>query len=363
MSFDLTAEQAILRDSLSACLARHWDQARHNKGGIEARRRLWDDVVRELGLTGVTIPEAQGGLGGGRVDMMVIARELGRALALEGFVPTVVCGGALFARTGDDRRLAALAAGDLHLALAHVEPGQRPDARAVASRVAEGRLTGTKVMVAGAPLATHFIVSANEPGQDAFSLFLVPAGSPGIRRRDFNQIDGQPASELTFTDVAIAEDDRIGDAGQGPDLHRAAADEAVIARAGEGIGMMEVLIRTTADYLGQRQQFGQPLATFQALQHRMADMLLQLEDTRSMLHMALSADDTDPAAFQQAVSGLKITSSEALRFVSQQAVQLHGGMGITDELMVSHYFKRAMVIIASDGGPDFHRKRYEASLG
>lgn len=361
MNFDLSEEQVLLRDAVASYLSRHWDQDRHNNGGPAARESLWSGLSAELGLMAVTAPEEAGGMGGGIVELTVIAQELGRALALEGFIPTLAYGGTLFRETGDAARIAALAEGDMRIAIAHSEPGLLPGGTAVAAR-ADGTMQGTKTMVAGAPIATHLVVSAMEPEQRDFSLFLLPANAPGVTTRRFDMIDGQPAAELTFEGTPVPEDARIGAPGQGLALHRHAADIATIAHTAEAVGMMEALVRITADYLAGRKQFGQPLAQFQALQHRMADMVLGLEDSRSLLYMAALTDPADPT-FEQAVTGMKVKTAEALRFVSQQAVQLHGGMGITDELMVGHYFKRAMVVNEAFGGPDHYRARYEASLG
>ncbi|WP_158969711.1 acyl-CoA dehydrogenase family protein [Chachezhania sediminis] len=363
MNFDLSEEQVILRDALAGYLSHHWDQQRHNQGGVPARKALWDGIAGELGLMAIAVPERAGGSGGGLDDIMVVAQELGRCLALDGFIPTVAYGGNLFTATGDLARLETIASGAMVLALAHAETGLLPDGRAVATTVTDTGLTGVKVMVAGAQLASHVIVSAMEPGQTAYSLYLVPNDAPGIARQDFNMIDGQPSSELTLGGVAVGADMRIGAAGAGPDLHRRAADIATVAHSAEAVGMMETLIRTTVDYLQGRSQFGQKLAAFQVLQHRLADMVLHLEDARSMLFQTVLADQGDRDGFERAVTGMKVKVAEALRFVSQQAVQLHGGMGITDELMVGHFFKRAMTVNEAYGGPAAFRKRYEKSLG
>lgn len=363
MDFNLSEAQVMLRDSVAGYLAKKWDQQRHNRGGLEARRALWNGVAEDLGLMGVTVPENAGGMGGGIVDIMVVAQELGRALALDGFIPTVVYAGSLFEQTGDATRLSTLADGGTVVSLAHYETGLLPDGKAVATRIANGAMTGKKVMVAGGQLATHFVVSAMESNQERYSLYLVPASAPGIERREFNMIDGQPSLELELTSVAVDEAMRIGDAGAGPQLHRRAADAATIAHAAEAVGMMEALIRTTVEYTQGRSQFGQKLAQFQVLQHRMSDMVLHLEDARSMLYQAVLTDPEDASDYERAVTGMKVKVAEALRFVSQQAVQLHGGMGITDELMVGHYFKRAMTVNEAYGGPNAYRKRYELSLG
>lgn len=362
MNFDLSEEQVMLGRSVAAYLEKHWDQDRLSNGGTAARRALWQGMAADLGLLSVMVPESMGGMGGGMIDAMVVAQELGRHLALDSFVPTAVYAGTLFQAADATQALEGVGTGKMIVALAHAEPGQLSGARKVGTSVENGRLTGTKIMVAGAPLATHFIVSAQEDEQQTFSLFLLSADATGITRSDFTMIDGQAASELRFEGVAVGAETRLGAIGAGANLHLHAADMATIAHTAEAVGMMETLIRTTAAYITGRQQFGQPLSAFQALQHRMADMVLYLEDTRSLLYMALLTDPADTRAFERAVTGMKVKAAEALRFVSQQAVQLHGGMGITSELMVGHFFKRAMTVNESYGGPGFYRKRYEASL-
>ncbi len=363
MDFNLSEAQVMLRDSLAGFLAKRWDQPRHNHGGAQARKALWDGAAEELGLMAVTLPEDAGGMGGDIVDIMVVAQELGRALALDGFIPTVVYAGNLFKATGDGNRLSMLGDGTTVVSLAHYETGLLSDGAAVATRVVNDGISGKKVMVAGGQLATHFVVSAMEAGQKRYSLYFVPANAPGIERREFNMIDGQPSLELALNSVAVDDAMRIGAPGSGPDLHRKATDVATIAHAAEAVGIMEALIRLTVDYTQGRTQFGQKLAQFQVLQHRMSDMVLHLEDARSMLYQAVLANPADTADYERAVTGMKVKVAEALRFVSQQAVQLHGGMGITDELMVSHYFKRAMTVNEAYGGPNAYRKRYELSLG
>lgn len=363
MDFNLSEAQVMLRDSLAGYLAKKWDQPRHNHGGIEARKTLWSGAAEEIGLMAVALPEEAGGMGGDIVDIMVIGQELGRTLALDSFIPTVVYAGSLFQQTGDESNLAMLGEGATVVSLAHYETGLLPDGKAVATRVADAKISGKKVMVAGGQLATHFVVSAMEEAEERYSLYFVPADAAGIERLEFNMIDGQPSLELTLNSVAIDDTMRIGAPGAGPELHRKAADAATIAHAAEAVGMMETLIRLTVDYTQGRTQFGQKLAQFQVLQHRMSDMVLHLEDARSMLYQAVLADPADAEGCERAVTGMKVKVAEALRFVSQQAVQLHGGMGITDELMVSHYFKRAMTVNEAYGGPNAYRKRYELSLG
>lgn len=363
MNFDFDEDQTMLRDAVSSYLEKNWTQDRHNTGGATERVTLWSGMAGELGLMGIALPESVGGIGGGRVENMLVMEQLGRALALESYVPTVVVAGGILLRSGADPALAsAIATGEMRVALALNEMGLRPYGHAVTTTISpSGAINGSKIMVAGAPMATHFMVSAMEPDAAAYSLFLVDANAEGIERRDFTMVDGQPASEIKFVETASF--DRLGKSGQGPALYERGSDEANIALGAEAIGIMGALIEQTVAYISQRKQFGQPLASFQVLQHRMADMAMLYEQAKSMVYMATLQEIDDIAAFQSAVSAMKVQLVESLRLITQESVQMHGGMGITDELMIGHYFKRGMVIMASFGTTDDHQKRFDQLMG
>ncbi len=367
MDFDFTAEQQMLRDVLSGYLAEHWDFAarrREVQDLAPGATALWRGIANDLGLLGAAFPIEAGGLGGGAVETMLIMEQFGRALVTEPHLSTVVIAGGVLKRWGGEKALALIAeiiSGETIIVFAHDEQSTRfglANVRTRGVRRGDGYcVSGRKSVVLGGPVATHFLVTAQT--ERGLSLLLVSAQATGVNREDFVAIDGQRASNIDFDNAeALC---LIGSEGEGLLLLEPAIDDAIVALGAESIGIMRELIDRTTIYLQQRKQFGQPLAAFQALQHRLADMTIHFEQAKSMVYMATLArqDDGNRSA---AVSAMKIQVDKSLRFVSQQAVQLHGGMGITDELAIGHYFKRALVIMASFGNEDDHYRRYDALM-
>jgi alkylation response protein AidB-like acyl-CoA dehydrogenase len=363
MLFDLTTEQEQLRDSLQK-----WLRADY---GFERRREIastpegWSGEVwqqlADLGVLALTLPEAHGGLGGGPMDTLLVMEEIGRSLVLEPYLSTVVLGAALVARAGSDAQRAAtlgsVADGSRRLAFAHYEPGQRYAPRVLATRAERGgegwRLNGTKTNVIHGGTADQWIVSAHT-GTGA-SLFLVDRRAAGVEVLVYPTHDEGRAARIVFADVRLPADALLGREGTADPVIEHAIDGAIAAVCAEAVGAMSALLEMTGEYLRTRRQFGVPIGSFQVLQHRMADMLLDTERARSMALLAATQLETAaPAERRRIVSAAKVKTSEAARFVGQQAVQLHGGIGVTDELAVSHYFKRLALIERAFGDADFH---------
>lgn len=364
MNFELSDEQKLLRESLAGYLQRRYDFDARGAAAADGgwRPEIWAGFAGDLGLFGAALSEAEGGFGGGATETMLIAEELGRALVMEPYIEGIVVATALLRDAhGVDALRDAIVAGETIVAPALYEAETRfatTPAVTVATTAPSGEtlLDGAKVAVAAAPLAARFLVSAREG--EGVSLFLVDAAAPGITRRDYPLIDGRPAADLTFAGVAAI---RVGEAGAALPRIERAIDEGIAALCAEGVGIIDATIAQTVAYTKQREQFGVAIASFQALQHRMADMASLLERARSMAVMAtLSLDLAEPER-RRAVSAAKAFLSDALKSVGEAAIQLHGGIGTTEEIAVAHYFKRATVMQSQFGTADFHLRRMGAA--
>ncbi|HZZ86820.1 MAG TPA: acyl-CoA dehydrogenase family protein [Caulobacteraceae bacterium] len=375
MNFSFTEEQSLLRDSLAAYLADHYDfETRRAAVKSESgwRPEVWKAFAQDLGILGASLPEALGGLGGGPTETLVIMEQLGAALVVEPYLGTVVIGGGLLTRSGHaaaEPLIARIIAGEAVIAFAAAEPQGRynwADLKTTARKDGAGwLLNGHKAVVTGAPWASHLIVTARTGGGQreaaGVSVFLVEKGAAGITTRDYPTVDGSRASEVSFENVSVPADALIGAEGQGLPLVEAVIDDATAALCGEACGVLRRLHEGTLEYTKQRKQFGQPISQFQVLQHRMVDMFIELEQSISMTYMAtIKLSETDPVERAKAVSAAKVQIGRACRFVGQNAIQLHGGMGMTDEMAIGHYFKRATLIESQFGGADHHLARYEA---
>ncbi len=374
MNFNLKEEQVQFADALKRWIGRDY--------GFEQRRAIiasgqgssdaaWATLV-ELGMTALPVPEEQGGFSGGATDLFVVMRELGRGLVVEPYFATVL--GAKFLALGGAHPalLEAVATGALKLACALGERQSRHDLRDIATRaekVADGwRLTGDKQVVVHGAEAGVLVVSARSAGgqRDAagITLFALPADTPGVHVTGYRSLDGLRAASVRLDGAVLPPDAVIGSPDQGWDILEHAADYGAGLLCAEALGAMEALFDATLDYLKTRQQFGVPIGKFQALQHRMADMFIHLEQARSMaLLAAVKLDGTDAAERRRVVSAAKYRVGEAARFIGQQAVQLHGGMGVTDELAAAHYFKRLSTIELTLGDRDHHLARFIAEPG
>ncbi len=378
MDFRYTEEQLSLQDTLQRFIARDYDFERRRslaRSPLGFSPEAWKQFA-ELGLLALPFPAEFGGLGGSGVDIMAVMELIGRGLLLEPYLSTVVlCGGLIRDAACDSIKKAMLpqiAAGRLQIALAAYEAaGRYALAHVACSSVRSGngwRLTGRKAVVLDAPSADWFLVSARSSGDvtDAagISLFLVRRDAPGLTLFPYPTHSGGRAADLQLQNVAVDGDELIGRPDQALDILERAVDLSIAALCAEALGIATALNQATLDYLKSRRQFGVPIGTFQALQHRMADMYIAAEQSRSMaIIAAMHTGDGDVAARRRAMSGAKAYVGRALRFVGQQAVQLHGAMGVVDEHIVSHYFKRLTMIDMTFGDADYHLGRFSDSLG
>lgn len=369
---NLTDTQAMLRDSLSRFLAEQYDTDLRSRtlAAADDKPPLWRAFAQELGLLGASFPESQGGMGGGLDDNLVVMQTLGRYLAAEPYLSTVVIAGGLLKRLpgpSAQRLLGRVIDGDAVIAFAAIEPHGRHelhDVRSTLSARGEGLvLDGRKAAVHCAPWASDYLVTARSAGQpqDArgISLVWLPASTPGIRRRDYRTLDGGRASELAFDEVSVQTEQVLGGIGAALPLLERVIDEATLAVCAEAGGVLGRLLEDTVVYAKQREQFRVPIASFQALQHRMADMYVALEQANALTAVAAGALDASPAQRSRMISSAKVCVSRACRIVGQGAVQIHGGMGMTEELAIGHYFRRATQIEQLFGSQTHHLRRVD----
>ncbi|MCF6329641.1 MAG: acyl-CoA dehydrogenase family protein, partial [Henriciella sp.] len=330
---------------------------------------IWAQTAA-LGLFRAPFSEDDGGLGGGPIDAMIVMEEFGKGLVVEPFVPSVVCGGGFLKHAGSaaqkEEHLEAIMAGTSVFAFAYAEPRGRynlADLETTAKKDGSGYvLSGHKAVVIGAPWADKMIVTARTGGdrrdEGGISVFIVDKGTKGVTTRDYPTVDGRRASEVYFENVAIGAEALIGEADNGLGLIEQVVDEAIAATCAEAMGVMGVAHAMTVEYSRQRKQFGTPIGKFQVLQHRMVDMFMEHEQSISMTYMATLKLDEDAVTRKKAASAAKVRIGQAGRFVGQEAIQIHGGMGMTDELAVGHYFKRLTMIDSEFGNVDHHLRRY-----
>lgn len=357
---------AMLRDSLARYLDDHhgFEQRLHAlRHADDAPPPFWRGLAHDLDLLGAALPASHGGLGFGMAAHLALMETLGGALAAEPYLSTMVIGAGLLQRhpgAQADALLARIVAGQAAVAFAHAEPQSRHERDEVQARlVREGdglRLEGRKAVVQAAPWASHLLVSARS--DKGLSLLLVPRETPGIRLRAYPVRDGGRAADIAFDGVRLPADALLGaEGGALPQVERA-LDDATLAVCAESIGVMRRLMRDTLDHVRQRKQFGVPIASFQVLQHRLADMHMALEQAAALTaSVGEIADAMDGDARERAVSSAKVAAARACKAVAQGAVQLHGGMGMTGELAVGHYMRRATLIEARFGTPAWHLRR------
>ncbi len=369
MDFDLSEEQRLLQDSLGKLLGDRYkfeQRKAYMKTPEGWSREVWS-AYAELGLLGLPFAEAEGGVGGGPVETMIVAEKIGGTLALEPWLSTVVLGGG-FLRHGASAALRGalvpkIATGEMLLAFAHTEPQSRYDLHDVAATAqrdgAGWVLNGRKVVVIHGDSAHRLVVTARVAGgqRDArgVAVFLVDAAAPGLSRRGFPTADGHRAAEVTLSDVRVGPEAVLGQPEDGLALVGHVVDEAIAALAAEAVGAMEAVHALTLDYLKTRKQFGRPIGSFQALQHRAADMMVALEQARSMAMLgAMMAQEEDAAERRRQMQAVKVQIGRSAKFVGQQAIQLHGGIAMTMEYAAGHYFKRLTAIDTMFGDADHH---------
>ncbi|HKU42357.1 MAG TPA: acyl-CoA dehydrogenase family protein [Polyangiales bacterium] len=372
MDFLFTDEQNLLRDSVRKFVEKDY--------GFETRRGLlkselgyskdnWRSMA-ELGWTALPFSEADGGLGGKAVDTMIVLEEFGKGLVLEPYLPSIVFAGGLLRRAGDavkQRFLPSLIGGETTAAVAYAEPESRFELAQVATsakRDGDGFvLNGKKIAVFAGHAADVLVVSARTAGargeRSGITLFAIDAKAPGVQRQAYATVDGLRAANVSLEGVKVGKDQIVGELDSGLALLEAVSDEVIIALAAEATGIMEVLYKSTVAYTKERKQFGVPIASFQVLQHRMVDQFMEYEQFKSLMYWATMCQDAQREV-SKAASSLKIMLSRSGKLVGQAAIQNHGGMGMTEELAVSHYFKRLTMIDLTLGNGDYHLDRYRA---
>jgi alkylation response protein AidB-like acyl-CoA dehydrogenase len=376
VDFRYSEEQLALQDTLQRFISRDYDFEHRRalaRSALGFSAEAWARYA-ELGLLALPFPEEFGGLGGTGVDVMAVMEQVGQGLLLEPYVSTVVlCGGLIRDAASESLKrsiLPRVAAGQLQMALAAYEASGRYDLAHVACAAVEAgggwTLSGRKAVVLDAPSADYFLVSARSAGRvgdpEGISLFLVSRDAPGVTTVPYPTQSGGRAADLQLTNASA--EALIAVPGRALGIIERAVDCAIAALCAEALGIVTALNQATLDYLKTRKQFGVAIGAFQALQHRMAEMIIAAEQTRSMaIIAAVHVDVDDVAKRRRAISGAKAYVGQAGRFVGQQAVQLHGAMGVVDDLIVSHYFKRLTMIDMSLGDADFHLARFSAALG
>ncbi|HMN46261.1 MAG TPA: acyl-CoA dehydrogenase [Povalibacter sp.] len=373
MDFNFSEEQQLLADTVRRFVRESYSfEARREilKSQEGWSRDVWNELAG-LGLTALNVPEAHGGLNAGPVDTMLVMNALGEGLVVEPFLSAAVFTPALLSRLGDEKAAADLfpgiASGERIVIVAHQEPHTRGEIAHLATRAEKSGdgyvIDGHKAVIAHGGAADELLVTARTSGKagdtDGMSVFRVDPKSAGITVTRYRTIDGQTAADIELKGV---KGNLIGAAGKAFAAIEGAYEVTLSALCAEAVGIMKAVNAATLEYTKSRKQFGQPIAKFQVLQHRMADMFLQSEQALSMSYLAaIKCTDPDANERKRSLSAAKVIIGQAGRFVGQQAIQLHGGMGMTDELMVSHHFKRLTGIDITFGDTDFHLEQFVAT--
>jgi alkylation response protein AidB-like acyl-CoA dehydrogenase len=373
MDFEFTDEQNLLSDAVQRFMTTRYGSEQRRavlKAPGAWSREVWSSLT-EIGVVALLVPVEQGGLGAGPVETMLAMNAFGAGILLEPYWSSAVLATVLLKRLGGPRAvklLESLAIGESIAAVAHTEAGARSDrdrVQTTARKVAAGwSLSGAKAVVLGAVAADTLLVSARvEGGGDALSIFAVPRGLDGVRVREYATIDGRGAADVTLEGVLLGADALVGVEGAASVMLEEAHSVALAALCADAVGSMKALLDATSKYLQTREQFGQPIGKFQALQHRMADMLIHYEQAKSMAYLAaMQCEAADATTRRRTLSAAKVVIGQAGRFIGQQAVQLHGGMGMADELDVSHHFRRLTATELTLGDTDHHLATF-VSLG
>lgn len=368
MNFDLTDDQRMLSETLERFLADKYpiEQRHEFAAGDEGfSRDMWRQMA-ELGVVGALFSESAGGFGGSGDDITVVFEQLGRKLVVEPFLPALLAGTVLASVGGQEERMGAMIAGDKLAALTHYEPQSRYSLEHVEAAAKEAgggwQVSGSKSVVLGGGTADWLIVSARTSGKatdrDGISLFIVDGKAPGVAIRDYGTVDGYAAAEIALD---AAEATLIGEEGQGIAPLEEAVSKAILAVCAEGLGAMEIAKDQTVEYMHTRKQFGVPIGKFQVLQHRMADVLIELEQMRSAIINASARLQDKPALRNRYISAAKYLLGTIGRQVAEEAIQIHGGMGMTWEYPVGHYAKRIIMLDHLFGDTDHHLTRYIAA--
>ena len=374
MDFTFNEEQSLIQDQVDQFVQKEYDwETRQSLSNSDLGfgNDNWQKFA-ELGWLGISVSENSGGFGGSAIESMLIMEAFGKGLVVEPFLETVIMSAGLIDDHGSEAQKSSILepaiAGEMHLALAYAEPQSRFNlSDVVTDAKVDGDnfiLNGYKSVVMNGPSANKIIVSARTSGsqldQNGITLFVVDTDSEGIEKTNYKTVDGRRASDIGIENVVVSKEDIVGEVDGGFQLLDSAIDKAILAISAEAVGAMEVLYKTTVEYTKTREQFGTAIGKFQVLQHRMVDMFMEYEQCKSLLYMATMKHEEGAPDAKKAISGLKYQVGKAGKFIGQQAVQLHGGMGVTDELNVGHYFKRLTTVGTIFGNTDYHLKKYSS---
>jgi alkylation response protein AidB-like acyl-CoA dehydrogenase len=371
MDFNFTEEQTLLENMVTSFVRDNypWEVREAIVKTEEGwKPENWSQFA-ELGLLGVPFAEEFGGLGGSVVDTMIVMEQFGKGLIVEPYMPSVVLAGGLISSLGKEQVesiIPNIISGDSRYAFAHSEPQSRFDLFDVKTSAAVSGddfiLNGFKSVVFGGPIATHLIISARTSGDqrdtNGITLFLVDKKSEGLTLQNYPTIDEYRASEVVIENLKVSKDMVLGEVDNAYNAIDENIDRSTIAVCAEAVGILEVLKDATIDYCKNRKQFGQAIGKNQSIQHRLVDMMIEYEQSKSILYMACTSDLSDPTSRKKAVSAAKARIGKAIKYVGENAIQLHGGMGMVDEYLVSHYFKRATMLGVLFGNEDYHMKRF-----
>jgi alkylation response protein AidB-like acyl-CoA dehydrogenase len=372
MDFTFNEEQSLIQDQVDQFIQKEYDwETRQSLSNSDLGfgQENWQKFA-ELGWLGISVSEDSGGFGGSAIESMLIMEAFGKGLVVEPFLETMIMSGGIIDGHGSVEQKSVLLepaiAGDMQLALAYAEPQSRFNLSDVVTEAkADGEnfiLNGYKSVVMNGPSANKIIISARTSGsqldENGITLFVIDSEASGLNKTNYKTVDGRRASDLTIENVSVSQDDIVGELDLGYKILDSAIDKAILAISAEAVGAMEVLYKATVEYTKTREQFGTAIGKFQVLQHRMVDMFMEYEQCKSLLYMATMKHEEGAVDSKKAISGLKYQVGKAGKFIGQQAVQLHGGMGVTDELNVGHYFKRLTTVGTIFGNTDYHLKKY-----
>ncbi len=374
MNFELSEEQQLIQDSVAKFVQDNYALEERQKlvaGKTGFSAEHWSTMA-ELGWLGLTVNEADGGFGGNQIDTMLVMEQFGKGLVLEPFFASIVLGARALGLGGSEALRAELMPGIIdgsrQLALAYAEEQSRFDLDDVVTHAkvdgSDFVINGTKCMVQSAATADQIIVSARTSGgqtdRGGISLFVVDASADGVQVTGFPTVDGLQSAEVKLTDVAVPADRLIGELDQGYAILEAVAMDGILAVSAEAVGAMEMLYKDTVEYISEREQFDHPLSDFQVLQHRMVDMFMEYEQCKSLLYRATLEAVQGGTEAMRTVHALKHYVGKAGVMIGENAVQSHGGMGVTEELRIGHFFKRLLVIDAQFGNSDYHLEKFAA---
>ena len=374
MDFTFNEEQTLIQDQVDQFIQKEYDWERRQSLS-NSELGYGDDNWKkfaDLGWLGISVSEESGGFGGSAIESMLIMEAFGKGLVVEPFLETIIMAGAIIDDHGTEEQkneiLEPTISGEMQLALAYAEPQSRFNLEDVVTEAkADGDeyiLNGYKSVVMNGPASNKLIISArtscSQFDKSGISLFIVNSDTDGLNKTNYKTVDGRRASDITLENVKISKSNLIGEVDKGFDILDSAIDKSILAISAEAVGAMEVLYKTTVEYCKTREQFGTAIGKFQVLQHRMVDMFMEYEQCKSLLYMATMKFEEGAQDAKKAISGLKYQVGKAGKYIGQQAVQLHGGMGVTDELNVGHYFKRLTTVGTIFGNTDYHLKKYSS---